>query len=73
MSKVFQIVEDLKTCYTTKAPFVEDYVKLNNKEREDLCADVRKSLINYVNSSEYNFSDIVKSLNQFASSNIYLC
>ncbi len=67
MSKIFDIVQDLKACYEAKAPHVEDYVKLSYRERESMCSDVRKSLVNYVNSSEYCFLDIAKNLYDYTS------
>jgi hypothetical protein len=69
MSKVFFLVEDLKFCYHTKARYVEDYLKLSKKERDDLCKDVKESLIKYVNSNDYAFKDYIQNLYNFATSN----
>lgn len=60
MSKIFQLLTDLKLCYATKVPTAEEYVKLTEYERNLLCDDVRKALINYMNSDEYCFYDILK-------------
>lgn len=68
MSKIFDIVRDLQVCYHEKTPYVEDYLKLSSVQRDALCSDVRKSLVNYVNSSEYCFLDIAKNLYDYTSS-----
>jgi hypothetical protein len=60
MSKTFQLIEDLHTCYRAKAPTVESYLKLSERERKNICGDIRQTLVKYVNSSEYTFNDILK-------------
>jgi hypothetical protein len=61
---VFNLITDLKSCYEAKAPKVENYVKLSSRERDNLCTEVRKTLINYVNSPEYSFYNVVKVLKE---------
>lgn len=68
MSKIFQLVDDLTSCYASKAPFAEDYIKITPNEKNQMCYEVRKALIDYVNSPEYAFSDIAKNLYNSASS-----
>jgi hypothetical protein len=58
MSKIFTLVDDLRTCYETKYPFADDWAKASNSEKKNLCENIRKSLVKYVNSSEYSFIDI---------------
>ncbi len=72
MSKIFDIINDLNNCYQTKAPYAEDYIKMSDKEQGDLCKDVRNQLVDYVNSNEYNFKDIVSNLNDYAASMIHI-
>jgi len=60
MSKIFQLLTDLQLCYATKVPTAEEYVRLTEYERNLLCDDVRTALINYMNSDEYCFYDILK-------------
>jgi tRNA(His) 5'-end guanylyltransferase len=62
MSKIFKLIEDLTVCYQLKAPYTEDYLKLVASGQADVCKDVRLSLVNYVNSDEYNFYDIAKNI-----------
>ena len=72
MSKIFQLISDLKMCYATKVPTAEDYVKLTDYERNYLCNDVRTALINYMNSDEYCFYDILKTRIEKIESNLSL-
>jgi hypothetical protein len=59
MSKIFDLVRDLKLCYETKVPTAEEYVKLTEYEKRYLCNDIKTELVNYVNSKEYCFYDIM--------------
>ena len=60
MSKIFDLVRDLNLCYETKAPTAEEYIKLSSQQRKALCNDVKTALVNYVDSDEYCFYDILK-------------
>lgn len=73
MSKIFDLVRDLKLCYETKVPTTEEYVKLTEYERKYLCNDVRSALLNYVNSKEYCFYDLlVDKIDEIQSKLLYL-
>jgi hypothetical protein len=62
MSKIFTLANDLRTCYETKYPFADDWAKASYSTKKSLCENIRKSVINYVNSSEYSFIDIAHQL-----------
>lgn len=63
---VFDLVEKLKICYQARAPTVEDYLKLSEMKRDNLCMTQRKNLIDYVNSNQFTFYNIVHSLKKQA-------
>jgi hypothetical protein len=60
MEKLNVLYEQLKLCYQRKVPFVEDYVKLGNAERNNLCASLREEFKNHLNSDELRFSNLIK-------------
>jgi hypothetical protein len=35
MSKIFELVRELKLCYAAKAPFLEDYSTIYKKNRQE--------------------------------------
>jgi len=73
MSKIIDLARDLKLCYETKVPTAEEYVKLTEYERKYLCNDVRTALLNYLNSKEYCFYDIlVDKIEEIKSKLLYL-
>ena len=70
MSKIFHLINDLNLCYSTKARYVEDFLKLNQRDQNQLCGDVRKALVDYVNSPEYSFLDILQNIYREVASKI---
>jgi hypothetical protein len=65
------LIKDLRNCYQAKAPRAEDYLKLSLTERNELCKEVKQTLIDYVNSPKYQFSDIVRTKYETIKSNLY--
>lgn len=46
------LLNDLYACYKTKAPYVEDYLKLSESERYGLCKEQREKVIFHLNSDQ---------------------
>ncbi len=60
MEKFNTLINDLKLCYQTKIPYTEDYIRLNNNQRNDLCKGVRNELMKQLLSDELKFSNVVR-------------
>ena len=60
MEKFNTLINDLKLCYQTKVPYTEEYISLNNNERNQLCKGVRNELMRHLLSEELKFSNVVR-------------
>jgi hypothetical protein len=54
------LYEDLHNCYSQKARYSEDYLKLSNFQRSALCQKERDNLIFHLNSDQMIFENILK-------------
>ena len=46
------LLNELYACYKTKAPFVDDYLKLSETEKLSLCKEQREKAIFHLNSDQ---------------------
>jgi hypothetical protein len=59
MEKFNKLIDGLKSCYSQKAPFAEDYLLMNSKDQHNLCRGLRDELIKHLYSNEMLFQNIV--------------
>jgi hypothetical protein len=54
------LYEDLHNCYSQKARYSEDYLKLSDVQRNNLCKKERDNLVFHLNSDQMLFENILK-------------
>ena len=64
------LYDDLYNCYSQKAKYSEDYLKLSVIERDILCKNEREKLIFHLNSDQIIFENILYERLRWMKSNL---